>query len=103
VKIPGSPLAGGGTGGGLQIPGASWNATALTCAGTYCHGGAEPAWTRLDQGEAACGTCHGVPPATPAHAPTLTLRDCHTCHAGSVDAFGNILTNGRHLDGNVDL
>jgi predicted CxxxxCH...CXXCH cytochrome family protein len=81
----------------------TWDTAAGRCAGTYCHGSATPVWTRLDQGEAACGTCHGVPPASPAHAPTLTLRDCHTCHAGSVDGFGNILTNGGHLDGNVDL
>jgi predicted CxxxxCH...CXXCH cytochrome family protein len=81
----------------------AWDAAAGRCSTSYCHGAAAPSWTRLDQGEAACGTCHGIPPASPAHAPTLTLRDCHTCHAGSVDAFGNILTNGGHLDGNVDL
>ncbi len=88
------------TGGALP----TWNGAAVgTCAGSYCHGSATPVWTRLDQGEAACGTCHGVPPTDGAHAPTLTLRDCHSCHAGSVDDFGNILTNGGHLDGNVTL
>jgi predicted CxxxxCH...CXXCH cytochrome family protein len=78
----------------------AWNGS--SCTTTYCHGDWAPVWTRLDQGEAACGTCHGIPPAG-THAPTLTLRDCHGCHASSVDELGNILMNGGHLDGHVDL
>ena len=43
-----------------------------TCSGTYCHGGGlgggthtSPVWTRLGQGEADCGACHGLPPPPP--------------------------------------
>lgn len=74
-----------------------------TCAGVYCHGTAEPRWDAVGEGEAACGTCHGIPPATSFHDPGLTLGDCHTCHP-SVDTFGNIVFTGdvsEHLDGYV--
>jgi hypothetical protein len=70
----------------------------------------EPVWTRVGFGEAACGTCHGVPPLDGVHAPTLTLGECHNCHPGTVDSFGNILITGppgaetsEHIDGNVDF
>jgi hypothetical protein len=66
-----------------------WNATAATCATTWCHGGYSgtftyetldgtgasvpvtvsyagtpraPVWTQVDGTQGACGTCHAVPP-----------------------------------------
>ena len=57
-------------------------------------------------GQVSCGSCHGIPPSDAAHAPTMTLTSCATCHPGTVDAFGNILvTNGisEHMNGVVDL
>lgn len=72
------------------------------CAGVYCHGGGEslqgdtspgrvvtPSWSALDQGQASCGSCHGLPPSSEAHVTATTLTTCAGCHP-SVDTFGNI-------------
>lgn len=89
--------------------GGEWDRAAATCT-TWCHGGARPVWTRVGLGEAACGTCHGIPPDTASHSPDLDLTDCVQCHAATVDAFGNILRTGapgaetsEHMDGQVDI
>jgi len=89
-----------------------------TCSGTYCHGGGsrlagDTAPTRLDSvewtatgGQAVCGTCHGVPPVDGAHTRDLGLTDCATCHAATVDDFGNIrFSNGvtTHINGRPDV
>jgi hypothetical protein len=66
-------------------------------------------WTQT--GGAACGTCHGVPPATPAHRGVpATLASCTTCHPRTIDATGTIiLTPGpgvvtsTHINGVVDV
>jgi predicted CxxxxCH...CXXCH cytochrome family protein len=86
-----------------------WDRTTQTCNSGRCHGPSRPRWT--SNGEVACGTCHGIPPATAAHAPNLPLSSCTTCHPRSVDSFGNILfTTGpggeltsEHINGIVDL
>jgi hypothetical protein len=61
-------------------------------------------------GEAACGSCHGIPPTDGTHNPALRLSDCVTCHPRTVDAFGNILVSGplgaqtsEHINGTIDL
>jgi len=87
----------------------TWDRPTATCSDVYCHGGGKllvadtaatvnrrPTWT----GSAACGSCHGIPPADAAHTPTMTLSDCHRCHR-TVDAQGSIdpLT---HLNGIID-
>ena len=84
-----------------------WDRTTGTCATAWCHRAARPVWTHT--GEVTCGSCHGVPPTTPAHNPAMTLRDCRNCHPNTVDAFGNIRfvdgpsgTTTAHLDGDVD-
>ena len=89
-----------------------------TCSGTYCHGGGsrlagDTAPSRLDSvawtatgGQAVCGTCHGVPPVDDAHTRDLGLTDCATCHAATVDDFGNIrFSNGvtTHINGRPDV
>ena len=91
------------------VEGGSWDREAATCA-TWCHGEAEPVWTRVGQGEAACGTCHGVPPDDGVHATDLELGDCAGCHPATVNASGTILVTGpagsetsQHMDGDVDL
>lgn len=83
-----------------------WDRAAQTCATAWCHGQARPRWTSL--GEVSCGSCHGIPPSTAAHAPDLPLTSCAGCHPRSVDAFGNILfgpdgLTSEHADGDVDL
>lgn len=86
-----------------------WEADAGTCANA-CHGMARPRWTAVGEGEIACGTCHGVPPAAPPHAATMTLGDCAGCHAATVNGFGGILVSGppgarvsEHIDGEADV
>jgi len=69
-------------------PAIGWSRVTGTC-GTWCHGSATPVWTQ--QGGAACGTCHAVPPATPVHA-GATVQTCSTCHPSA-----------SHMDGDVDV
>jgi predicted CxxxxCH...CXXCH cytochrome family protein len=99
----------------------AWNRETARCADVYCHGGGAlaadaalginrtPEWTRLRQGEASCGSCHGIPPQDGTHDPTWGLTDCHQCHGASVDEFGNIRMTGpagartsTHINGVVD-
>lgn len=83
-----------------------WDRDARTC-NNRCHLQARPDWTGTQV--AFCGSCHGVPPATPVHANVHQLSQCTTCHSNTVDVFGNIkLTDGPggvtspHMDGDVD-
>jgi predicted CxxxxCH...CXXCH cytochrome family protein len=79
----------------------AWNGT--TCASTYCHGGTldaggssqEPRWTG-GAAEAACGTCHGVPPP----APHTTSTACGGCHPGYTSTTVAVAT---HIDGTVQV
>jgi predicted CxxxxCH...CXXCH cytochrome family protein len=76
-----------------------------SCTSTYCHGSTlsaggtstEPSWMRVDGTEAACGTCHGLPPAPP----HPNVSTCSTCHE-TMDAEGGFVAPERHVDGLVD-
>jgi predicted CxxxxCH...CXXCH cytochrome family protein len=81
----------------------------LSCSAVYCHGafvgGNEsnaPAWTSVGEGAAACGTCHGLPPAATHGAVPADLRACAGCHATTVDAEGEVIAGGDHLNGRID-
>jgi predicted CxxxxCH...CXXCH cytochrome family protein len=98
-----------------------WNRTSGRCTNVYCHGGGatlaqdesanllrDPLWTQ--PGQAACGTCHGVPPSDFYHVPTLRLFDCVTCHPATMDATGALIVTGppgaetsAHINGVVDV
>jgi predicted CxxxxCH...CXXCH cytochrome family protein len=62
----------------------AWESNVATsCKGVYCHGAktkggalTQPAWTKVDGTQAACGTCHGAPPAQGHPA----SKKCHSCH-----------------------
>ncbi len=110
VQVPGSLLPGGGTGGKLQVQGAAWNASALTCAGTYCHGGGKspltggaaisPRWTQVDGTQSACQSCHGMPPP----APHPVDSDCGKCHTTMTPGDNKTVAYpAKHIDGNVDV
>jgi predicted CxxxxCH...CXXCH cytochrome family protein len=91
------------TGPAEVAPSLAWDRTTRTCASASCHGPARPRWTST--GEVSCGTCHGIPPASPSHAPGMPLTSCASCHPGTVDAFGNIIVTGQsseHINGVVD-
>lgn len=96
----------------------SWNHAQATCSGVYCHGGGArlssdatpslhrtPLWTG-SSAEAACGTCHGLPPADGHHSPALPLSACAGCHRGTVDPSGAIIVvagSSLHINGVVDV
>jgi predicted CxxxxCH...CXXCH cytochrome family protein len=92
------------------LPALGWDRGAATCSTAWCHGASAPRWTRVDVGEAACGTCHGIPPADGVHDPSLPLSACAGCHPATVDEYGNIRRSGppgaetsEHIDGDLDL
>src|SRR5206468_9537603 len=77
----------------------AWDRTSGTCTNVYCHGAVNPGWTASADSTIYCGACHGLPPSDAAHAPTLKVTDCATCHPSTVGPFGNILVgNGRHIN-----
>ena len=81
-----------------------WQRAQATCNSAWCHGSATPAWT--SHGTASCGTCHEVPPATPAHAGASSIATCAGCHPRVIDTFGNFVFSGgasAHIDGDVDV
>ena len=98
---------------GGQTP--SWDAAAATCSGVYCHGTTlpggslpnhAPRWTQVDGTQAACGTCHGIPPPASSGHPAVSggATACAGCHPGTVKPDGSIdLAGGKHINGVVDL
>ena len=107
IAVPGAPA---GTGGHLQVQGATWNAANTTCAGTYCHGGGSspltggalttPLWTKVDGTQAQCQSCHGMPPP----APHPVDSDCGKCHPTMTAGNNTTITYpAKHIDGNVDV
>ena len=82
----------------------AWDRSAATCTNSYCHAPFQdpnakqiaPVWTKVGQGQADCGSCHGVPP--PAHGPDTR---CQTCHRPSF--IGDQPRSPLHVNGQVDL
>jgi predicted CxxxxCH...CXXCH cytochrome family protein len=89
----------------------TWNRTSATCGNTYCHGGSlaggtnrTPVWTSVGTGQAACGTCHGLPPPSP-HPSAAGLGSCATCHPQTMTGAGALIAasaGGKHLNGVVE-
>lgn len=98
-----------------------WDRVTARCSNVYCHGGGSklgrdttptllraPLWTQ--PGQAACGTCHGIPPTDVNHTPTMRLTDCARCHAATMDATGALILSGppgaemsTHINGTVEV
>ncbi|MFL5271127.1 MAG: CxxxxCH/CxxCH domain c-type cytochrome, partial [Anaeromyxobacteraceae bacterium] len=91
---------------------ATYNATTLSCATVYCHGGAggtvsvqagaasTPSWTGTFTPGASslnCGSCHPALPTANAHP---QRPDCGTCHAGATATAYN---SASHLNGVIDV
>ncbi|MBW2262159.1 MAG: CxxxxCH/CxxCH domain-containing protein [Deltaproteobacteria bacterium] len=77
-----------------------------TCSGAYCHGATlasgtltTPVWTVVDGTQAACGTCHGLPPG----APHTDSGDCGMCHGSVIDSSLSWVDPGLHINGRVDV
>jgi len=73
-------------------PALGWERNSGTCGTAWCHDNARPVWTQ--SGGAFCGSCHGVPPATPSHTATMNLSSCASCHPASFE---------KHIDGVLDV
>ncbi len=109
------------TAAGTFTPAPSYSAITLRCSGTYCHGNWKasratsafafaytdsfmvgsnyaPTWTG-GTAEAACGSCHGLPPT--GHMPA-TLATCVNCHQGVVNGSGSIIDNLKHINGKIN-
>lgn len=81
-----------------------------TCTKTACHGAVfprahesggslkEPNWTLVDGSQAACGTCHGLPPPRP-H--PYYASDCGRCHENMTPDGRAFVRPELHVDGVV--
>jgi predicted CxxxxCH...CXXCH cytochrome family protein len=86
------------TGGSVPV----WDAAAMTCSQTWCHGpgvptSTSPAWTA--SGPLPCDGCHGMPPKTP----HPRVSRCSLCHGDVVGADDRTIVNpSLHIDGVVE-
>jgi predicted CxxxxCH...CXXCH cytochrome family protein len=94
----------------------TWSRATATCSSVYCHGATlgaggtnhEPQWTKVDGTQAACGTCHDLPPNNGRHphlasAPGDTTA-CSACHVETVKPDGTIdVAGGKHIDGRIEV
>ena len=55
-------------------------------------------WTTVDENQAACGTCHDLPPK--GH---ISTSACSACHSTVVDENYNIINKELHINGEIDL
>lgn len=106
------------TGDGTVLPSPAWDGS--TCSSTYCHGtwklrkatsayawiytdsvmvGAAftPAWTG-GSAQAACGTCHGLPP----QGHSAVILQCYACH-DDVNESMQIIDPEKHINGKIDV
>lgn len=75
-----------------------YDPVARTCADGWCHrDGADAVWTEPRPSSAACGTCHGLPPALP-HPQS---ERCEACHGEVIDAERYFVAKELHVDGTV--
>ncbi len=116
------PLATMTTGSGTFVPKPSYNPSSLRCSNTYCHGNwtlrkatspsqfaytdsvmagsnYSPAWTN-GSADAACGSCHGLPPKGHIAVP---LSTCGSCHFGIVSTDGKIIDESKHINGKINV
>jgi predicted CxxxxCH...CXXCH cytochrome family protein len=89
----------------------SFDAASLNCT-NYCHGATLPGGAngtpRWNGGaaEAACGSCHGIPPPAASGHPAVaaTPTACAGCHPDTVTSTGTIdLAKGKHVNGVLDV
>ena len=77
-----------------------WKVENGSCSATYCHGAGTPVWTQVDGTWNACGSCHGIPPAS--HPEWVILDYCYLCHGSMMGRHGVIEHPELHINGRVD-
>jgi predicted CxxxxCH...CXXCH cytochrome family protein len=110
------------TANGLHVPNPSYDYATKKCNNVYCHGDFvarkatstfpfgytdtimtgnhfSPKWTE-GSAQAACETCHSLPPV--GHVPS-TIQNCGTCHTGIVDNAGRISDKTKHINGKKNI
>ncbi|MBI5533439.1 MAG: CxxxxCH/CxxCH domain-containing protein [Deltaproteobacteria bacterium] len=85
-----------------------WNHDTATCSGVYCHGATltggsntTPKWTVVDGSQAACGTCHGLPPSAP-H-PKAEPGQCIWCHKDAFDPATKMPKLDTHINAKLEI
>ena len=103
----------------------TYSFTDNTCSNTYCHGNftfyrdsstsgrrfvytgesmkgnnVSVKWTQVDNTQAECGSCHGLPPEGHVE---YALTNCVFCHPSVVDGNGNIIDQTKHINGEINV
>ena len=100
----------------------AYDADSLRCGNIFCHGnfslprsGSDYAFAYSDSvmvgrnfaarwtggsAEAACGTCHALPPTGHAAA---DITACSACHTGVMNSSGNIADKSKHINGKINV
>lgn len=76
----------------------TYDPVARKCADTWCHRDADAVWNEPRSSDAACGSCHGLPPP----APHPQSERCSVCHDRVVDEANHIIAPTLHLNGVVE-
>ena len=76
----------------------AYDPVARKCSDTWCHRDADAVWNEPRSSDAACGSCHGLPP--PAPHPQSQL--CSVCHERVVDDAQHIIAPELHVNGVVE-
>ncbi len=58
-------------------------------------------WNKVDDTQAQCGSCHGLPPT--GHVDFGGLTTCVNCHQGVVNGQGQITNSGKHINGVINV
>jgi predicted CxxxxCH...CXXCH cytochrome family protein len=84
----------------------SWDRATARCSGGYCHGATlaggaakSPLWTKVDQSQEKCGSCHGNPPP----APHVQNTHCGYCHSQTANIDGTLKDKTKHVDGVLEV
>jgi len=102
---------GHGVSGPAKVTVAGWDRSTASCSSVYCHGNFKggnranaPVWTKVDQGQAQCGTCHTIPPADGPSRPGKThhsWKDCSECHGAGYST--SRVNQSTHMNNSVDI
>ncbi len=85
----------------------AWSNSQATCSNVFCHGEFKNGekeqsliWTSVGTGQAACNTCHGLPPGG-TH--DIYLGNCSNCHFTVVNSDTAFVDLNKHLNGEINV